>query len=137
MDPTSSYRETPKVLSPPSPTEYAATGHIAYPDDRYYSPKTDTTVEGNGEPDYISKISGACLRSLQQILQDTDSRLLQKREVNILRRVIGAFVLWDDGYGAQIGILDEKLKCSNQLYRTTLSLLRSLCKSTQYGKYLS
>jgi hypothetical protein len=60
---------------------------------------------------------------------------MAKRDLNVLRRVLGAFLLWDDGYGAQSGFLDARLKLSNQLYSTVLLLLRSLCMSTHYGKF--
>jgi hypothetical protein len=127
----------PAFLSSPLPAEQTVPQHAINLNEQNCSHKTDKALKCKVDPDYISKLSAACLRSLRHILQDTDSRLLQKRELNILRRAIGAFILWDDGYGAQRGILDEKLKCSKQLYHTTLSLLHSLCKSAQYGKYLS
>jgi hypothetical protein len=134
MDPTSSYREAPKPPSPPPPAEYTVAGQTAHLDNEDCVHKIDTTIYCKVESGIISKLSGACLRALQQILKDTDLELMPKRELKVLRRVIGAFILWDDGYGAQAGLLDARLKRSNQLYGTVLSLLRSLCKSTQYGK---
>lgn len=134
MDPTSSHGGVPDILSPPPQAEYtvAETAHLNNQNGGY---KTETTKDCKVEPKIISKLSSACLRSLRQILQDTDSDSMPKRDLNVLRRAISAFILWDDGYGAQSGLLDARLKRSNQLCGTVLSLLRSLCKCIQYGKY--
>lgn len=131
MDPTSSHLKAPETPSLPLSTEHTAAEQTTHLNEQGFSHK----IECKFEPKIISRISGACRRSLQQILRDTSSELMPKRELKVLRRVIGAFILWDDGYGAQSGLLDVGLKRSNQLYSTVLSLLRSLCKSIHYGKY--
>ena len=131
MDPTSGYQKAPEFFSHPSPAKYKQTTCL---EDRTCVYTNDTRIIKR-EPPIISKLSGACLRSLQQILHDTKSELVPKRQLNVLRRAIDSFILWDDGYGARSGLLDEKLERSNHLYSTILSLLCSLCKTAQYGKY--
>lgn len=135
MDPTSSHEGVPDILSPLPQAEYTVTETV-HLDNQNCGRKLDTTKNCKVEPKMISKLSTACLKALRQILRDTDSDSMPKRDLNVLRRAIGAFILWDDGYGAQSGLLDARLKRSNQLCGTVLSLLRSLSKCIQYGKYL-
>jgi hypothetical protein len=113
MDPTSSHREAPGILNPAPRSEHTVAEQTAYLDDRNCDHSTDTTIECQNETEIVSRISSVCLRSLQQILQDTDPEMVPKRQLNVLRRVISVFILWDDGYGAQSGLLDAKLKHSN------------------------
>ncbi|KAF2998008.1 hypothetical protein E8E13_007370 [Curvularia kusanoi] len=125
--------ETPNTPLPAGSDESVEAENAKTPSSQACNYEKDTSCRCERHSDIISRLSRACLDSLQRILRNSEQQVLPKRDLNVLRRVISAFILWDDGYGAQSGALDDKLRRPTHLHSTTLSLLRSLCKSVHSG----